>query len=120
MWCSDLRRATDTARLSLVEAGDDPRLRELDFGSLEGADWGSLPERVRTELLEFDGFRAPGGESVTDLRARVLDLVDELGAGTHLLVTHGGVIRTLLRLGGRDAIIPPGGTVEFVVPGPRW
>ena len=117
VWSSDLRRAADTARLSIGEARADPRLRELDFGSIEGAAWASLPERIRMGLEAFDGFRAPGGESVADLRARVLGLIDELGPGRHLLVTHGGVIRTLLRLRDRDVLVRPGEVVELMVPG---
>lgn len=116
VWSSDLRRATETARLSVGDARADRRLRELNFGSMEGASWASLPERVRRELLAFDRFRAPGGESVADLRARVLGLVTELGSGTHLLVTHGGVIRALLRWGGRDAAVFPGELVELDLP----
>lgn len=115
VWSSDLRRAAETAQLSIGEARFDRRLRELDFGSIEGATWASLPEGIRTQLRGFDGFRAPGGESVVDLRSRVLGFVEELGPGTHLLVTHGGVIRTLLRLGARDLIVRPGGVVELDV-----
>lgn len=117
VWSSDLRRAAETARLAVGEARFDRRLRELDFGSIEGATWASLPEGIRTQLLGFDGFRAPGGESVADLRSRVLGFVDELGPGTHLLVTHGGVIRALLRLGARDVIVRPGDVVELDLAG---
>jgi 2,3-bisphosphoglycerate-dependent phosphoglycerate mutase len=113
VWSSDLLRAAETARLAVGEARLDRRIRELDFGSIEGATWVSLPEGIRTQLLGFDGFQAPGGESVADLRSRVLDFVDELGPGTHLLVTHGGVIRALLRLGARDVIVRPGDVVEL-------
>ena len=117
VWSSDLRRAAETARLSVGEARFDRRLRELDFGSIEGAAWASLPEAIRTDLLGFDGFRAPGGESVAELRSRVLGFVDGLGSGTHLLVTHGGVIRTLLRWGGRDVMVRPGDVLELDLAG---
>ncbi len=102
---SDLVRAADTARIVAGEAVPDPRLRELDFGTLEGATWDELDPGVRQALMRFDGFEAPAGESVTDLRRRVGEAVAELPAGDHLIVTHGGVIRSLLR---EEDFVEPG------------
>jgi probable phosphoglycerate mutase len=115
VWSSDLRRAADTATIAAGGARVDPRLRELDFGSLEGRIWESCPAAVRRGLMAFDGFRAPGGESVEDLRRRVLDFVAGLPEGSHLLVTHGGVIRTLLRWRGRDEVVVPGELRELTL-----
>lgn len=109
VWTSDLARAGETARLAVGEAAADRRLRELDFGDLEGRRWEECAPDVREALLRFDGFRAPGGESVNLFRHRVLAFVEGLPEGAHLLVTHGGVIRVLLREAGRMEVVPPGG-----------
>jgi len=89
-------RAVETARLAYGEPRLDERLAELDFGELEGARWHDCAPEIRAELLAYDTFAAPGGESVKQLSDRVSELLGELGPGRHLLVTHGGVIRLLL------------------------
>lgn len=116
IWSSDLRRATETARLAVGGASADRRLRELDFGRLEGTRWDQCSAPMREALLGFDGFKAPGGESVRLLRRRVLDFIDGLPDGEHVLFTHGGVIRLLLRERGRDEHVPPG----EMAPPLRW
>jgi probable phosphoglycerate mutase len=107
VWCSDLARARETARLAHGPARPDARLRELHFGGLEGCLFADLPTDVRDALVAFEGFAAPKGESVADLRRRVLDLVDELAPGRHVIFTHGGVVRVLLaELGARLYVGP--------------
>ena len=108
-WSSDLRRAVETARLGYGSPTTDRRLRELDFGSLEGLRWAELTPPIQDALLRFDGFAGPGGEDVESLRRRVLAFVAELLPGDHLVFTHGGVIRLLLRHAGSDRSIDPGG-----------
>jgi len=103
-WSSDLLRARETARLAGLAASPDARLRELDFGSVEGSRWEELSDPIRAGLLGFDGFRAPGGESVAGLAARVGGFLSGLPPGSHVLVTHGGVIRLLLS--DRRAVAP--------------
>lgn len=115
IWTSDLRRTIETARLALAAMGSeavatpDARLRELDFGEMEGLRWDNLDAERREALLAFDTFAAPGGGSVAAMRERVRAFVRGLGTGRHLVVTHGGVIRVLLRELGEDAHVPPGG-----------
>lgn len=109
VWSSDLRRSVDTARLSHGTPTTDPRLRELGFGTLEGLRWSELPPPIQGALLSFDGFNAPDGEPVDALRQRVLVFVAELPPGDHLLFTHGGVMRLLLRQAGSDQSIGPCG-----------
>jgi probable phosphoglycerate mutase len=113
VWSSDLVRAVETAGLVAGEPRVDPRLRELDFGDLEGLAWEQLSVSLRQALVRFDGFRPPGGESVDELRARVHAFMEELGPGNHLLITHGGVIRLLLRELGDSRGIRPGELVEL-------
>lgn len=113
VWSSDLRRSVETAEIISGGCRKDRRLRELDFGSLEGVVWKDADPKLREALLAFDGFRAPGGESVEELRDRVHSFLDELTDGDHLIATHGGVVRLLLREIGADRLVPPGGWVAI-------
>lgn len=114
VWSSDLARAEETGRIAVGGAAADPRLRELHFGELEGKRWEDCTADMRAALLAFDGFRAPGGESVGELRTRVLAFVETLADGDHLVFTHGGVIRMLLRER-RDEEVPPAGLQRVVL-----
>lgn len=96
-------RALETARLAYGEPAADARLQELDFGELEGLSWNECDDDLRRTLGEYDGFCAPGGESVTALGERVLAALRDLGPGRHLVVTHGGVIRYLTGLASETA-----------------
>ncbi len=109
---SDLRRALQTARLAYGEPqATSPALRELNFGALEGLCWAELAEEYRQALLAFEGFQAPGGESTAALRQRVYGFFDCLPPGRHLIFTHGGVLRMVLRAFDRDRFLPPGAVV---------
>ncbi len=107
-WTSDLSRCVETARLMGVDATPTAELREFDFGRIEGLRWAELDADVQQQLIDFDGFEAPGGERVADFGARIDGFVDGLGPGHHLLIAHGGVIRHLLRRVGTDASVEPG------------
>jgi probable phosphoglycerate mutase len=113
IWSSDQSRAMETARVAVGGARADERLRELDFGELEGRTWDQCSPEAQAELVSFDRFVAPGGESASELRDRVLAFTDTLSDGRHLVFTHGGVIRVLLRLTGRDHPVPPGGLMQL-------
>lgn len=89
-------RAIETARLAYGEPRVDERLRELDFGDIEGTTWDECAPDVRDALLAYDSFAAPRGEAVSSLLERVGRALRALGDGRHLVVTHGGVIRGLL------------------------
>jgi len=108
VWCSDLQRAVRTARLAWGDARPDHRLREMGFGSLEGASYETLEERWQRALARFEGFAPPGGETFDELRERVLAFVDSLPPGRHLVFTHGGVLRLLSREVGVDSFVPTG------------
>jgi probable phosphoglycerate mutase len=107
-WASDLSRATESAEIAVGGATPDNRLRELDFGELEGKTWDECSPAQQKELTGFDGLVAPGGESVAQLESRVLDFIGDLRHGEHLIFTHGGVIRLLGRLAGRNIVAKPG------------
>jgi broad specificity phosphatase PhoE len=100
---SPARRALETAA-ALGEPEIDEKLRELDFGELEGRTYEEI-ERERPELFARwmrtpTEVRFPGGEGFDDLRVRAVTAASELrerhrGAAV-AVVTHGGVVRALL------------------------
>ena len=104
-WSSDLGRAVETAVLSYGNAVTDPRPRELNFGAFEGLQWADLAPPIQEAMLSFDDFAAPDGEAVDALRQRVLAFVTELPPGDHLVFTHGGVMRMVLRQARSDQSI---------------
>ncbi len=106
VWSSDLRRAQETASLAWGSCPTDRRLREMDFGSYEGRCWKELSEEETRKILAFESFTPPGGEPFAQVRARVLAFIEQLGAGCHLLFTHGGVLRTLLAELGQPRFVP--------------
>jgi len=110
VWSSDLSRAVETARLAFGEPTQEKALRELDFGDLQGLDWNGLPPPIRSMMIAFDEFVAPGGESHQQMEDRVLQFLAGLTEGTHLVFTHGGVIR-MLRRGCGDDRFPGSGEI---------
>lgn len=108
VWSSDLRRTVATARLAWGEPRQDPRLREIHFGELEGRPWLGLEESHRTALERFEGLATESGESFDTVRARVFSFLDALPSGRHLLFTHGGIVRLLSREVGHDQFVPTG------------
>jgi probable phosphoglycerate mutase len=112
VWSSDLRRTIETAELAGFQAVPDARLRELNFGDLEGMAFPDLDPEIQRAMIAFEGG-APGGESVEELRGRVDSWLAELDDGEHLVFTHGGVIRLLARGSGDDRMVMPGQIVEL-------
>ncbi|MGZ8216773.1 histidine phosphatase family protein [Methylomagnum sp.] len=106
---SPLRRCREFAATQ-AQAWDvplfiDERLREVHFGEWEGRTYDELAAASPLALRRFhdDPFRhpPPGGEPLEAFQARVLaalaDALDDEPAGRRvLMVTHGGVIRTML------------------------
>lgn len=108
VWSSDLQRAVHTARLAHSEPQQDRRLREMNFGSLEGRTWHQADRVVQQALGDFQLFDAPGGETAAVFHARLHEFLDELPAGRHLIFTHGGVIRALTGPLGHDRFLQTG------------
>jgi glucosyl-3-phosphoglycerate phosphatase len=90
LWCSDLSRAQETAEIVGARLGlaprPDARLREGWRGEWEGFLFDEIaasdPERYaawRNPDAEI-GFRFPGGESLADQQARVLEALGEIAA----------------------------------------
>ena len=109
VWCSDLQRTRATARLAWDgEARRDPRLREMSFGALEGRLWDTLEAHWQEAMVRFVDFAPPEGETFEAVRGRVLDFVEGLAPGRHLVFTHGGVLRMLSREVGEDHFVTTG------------
>lgn len=105
---SPLKRALEVARLIAVDHGldviEDPRLREVDFGELEGVKmdevrarypdlvvaWSTTPSRVRW----------PGGEDLRGAVERMEEAVEEyakrLPESLVVFVTHGIILKAYL------------------------
>ncbi len=126
IWTSDLARARRTAELLAAGLGAgsprlDPRLRERDVG-----EWSGL---TRAEIeARWPGYlaarRSPAGwEPDERLAERVVAVLGEIAGGgqTALVVTHGGVLRTLERhLGAEPETVPNLGGRWIVVDGDRF
>jgi broad specificity phosphatase PhoE len=105
--CSPLQRAIETAEVIAAPHGipvaRDTRLTAMHFGRWEGMSRDELAhdERYRAFLDNPLNVQSFDGESLSDVRARVLAAVDqalednEIGANI-VLVTHASVIRVLL------------------------
>ena len=81
----------------------DPDLREIDFGRWEGKTFAEIEEQDPKLVQEWaqgkDDFRFPGGDAIAGFACRMEAVKDRLlaaDARTMLLVTHGGVIRSLI------------------------
>jgi probable phosphoglycerate mutase len=115
-WTSDLVRSSRFAMLAHGGAHPDSRLRELDFGRIDGLTWEECDRVTREGLTRFEGFAAPGGETVDELRGRVTDFLADLSPGRHLVFTHGGVIRLLTREAGAPVLPEPGEVTVLALP----
>lgn len=108
VYSSPLIRALDTARPLAAARGVDVSLlevlAELDFGEVEGLTYDEIeaerPELFRAWMDDPARVRFPGGESLADLRARVLPALEQIRAchagEAVAVVAHGGVIRVVL------------------------
>ncbi len=95
---------TRCARLAERLAADvpvvhEPALREADFGAWELRAWDVIDaDALAAWMADFAEVRPPGGETFTEVYARVVDFVESLRGREHqrvLIVAHAGVIRCL-------------------------
>jgi broad specificity phosphatase PhoE len=126
IWSSDLSRAVETAQLALGEPRVDPRLREIDFGALEGLRWDALHAEQMQRIAQLTDFAAPQGESFHQLSTRVHAFLDSLPGGTWAVVAHVGVIRCMLHRIEPARIVPNASAIAWdrhagaVVPLEEW
>lgn len=77
-------------------------LDEINMGTWDGLSFNDIRARFPDDYVErgihFGDFRPPGGESFNDVADRAMAALDELasGPGPVLVVTHAGVIRSVL------------------------
>ncbi len=102
LYASDLRRALDSARILGEVLGlsvrPDPRLRELCLGELAGRAKEDAMEAFAEYFEEAKKepwhAKPPGGESLAELRQRLLNFFKGLApGGRYLVVAHAGPIR---------------------------
>jgi broad specificity phosphatase PhoE len=126
VFCSDLRRAIETAEIAFGERipiHPDRRLREYDYGTLTGAH----PDQIHTERPGRVDTPFPEGESLTDVAERVRSFLDDLARiwdGKRVVVIGHGATKLALDhlLGGlslEDAAAQPF-TREPVPPSYRY
>jgi len=80
----------------------DERIREMNFGNWELKKWTDIPEEeIQPWYEDFIHVKAPDGESLMDMKARVSafwnELVSKENLNKILIVTHAGVIRLVLQ-----------------------
>jgi alpha-ribazole phosphatase len=111
VWSSPARRCRAVAD-AIGPHRIDARLLELDFGAWEGCRWDDIP---RDELDRWAadpwGFAPPRGESGAALVQRVTAFRDDILAGDHVVVSHGGPLKVLMQM-------LRGETVDLMVPPP--
>lgn len=99
VYSSPLRRCRQLAEHLHEAPISDGRLMEMNFGEWELQAWDSIPrDHIDQWAADPSGFVPPGGESATQLQARVIDFVTSLQLADVMeavLVTHAGVIKAL-------------------------
>lgn len=81
----------------------DDRLRELSFGDWEGHTWAEIERAYPTHAAKYIQNIAnvpPNAESLPHYEMRIQSFIESIRhtKGTHLIVSHGGTLRTLLCL----------------------
>ena len=108
LYASPSRRALQTAGViaeaTALATSVDPRLREIEFGELEGLTFAEAeardPATWRAWMERPGQVRFPGGECWDDVRARASEAAEAIAAAhpeaTAIVVAHGGIVRALL------------------------
>jgi alpha-ribazole phosphatase len=110
VYTSDLRRARTTANAIAeafgVECHASAELREINFGQWEGLRWEDIERRdeiyARKWAAEYPNLPAKNGENFHEFKRRVLAEVRFLSTEAErknwsiIVVTHAGVLRTIL------------------------
>ncbi|MFH1869598.1 MAG: alpha-ribazole phosphatase [Pseudomonadota bacterium] len=102
LFTSPLQRCRQLADALHPTPQCDERLQEMHFGDWEMTPWAQI-QRAALDGWAADplGYRPPQGESVAELRARVLAFVAEAhdaGLQRAVLVTHAGVMKVIVGL----------------------
>lgn len=109
VYSSDLKRCIQTTGYIMDGRNEsvklDSRLRELNFGDFERKSYEEIgrlyPDEQSRWIDEGMDFVMPSGESVHDMKKRVMGFIEELinsDDSDILVVTHSGVIRIILAM----------------------
>jgi broad specificity phosphatase PhoE len=109
-FASPMRRVRETVEILRAELGlppqaytADDRLREIAFGAWEGRTWPEIRTRdpigAKTRDKDLWEFAPPGGESYFDVSRRVGSWLAGVDRPA-VVVSHGGIGRTLMLLHG--------------------
>ena len=100
IYSSPSKRCTDLLDLHNLNFNIHNDLRELDFGDWEGKKWDDIAQKHLNYWMEDYVNRSPkNGEKMIDLYKRSIEFtykLVELDLQKILLVTHAGVIRSLI------------------------
>lgn len=108
IWCSPLNRARETAtpaaRVTGLEPRIDERLREIDFGQIEGKTMAEaerlFPKEIRLFKADPATFPMPGGEDPHHAAHRAVSALRDIGFAHPqkrvLVVAHNTLIRLTL------------------------
>jgi alpha-ribazole phosphatase len=108
IYSSDLKRAADTASIIATRHNLNvticPELREIDFGILEGLEFGEIhtkfPAVEQMWLTRSSALAYPEGEKLLEFENRVSKFEDRLKNHrqdeTVLVVAHAGTLRTII------------------------
>lgn len=102
----------------------DPALQEMNFGSWQGCKWDDVSiAELDKWAADFEDARPHGGESISQVRLRLKELVVRIDACSDekiLMVTHAGVIRVLIAMctqcDERDIKVGYGEVIELFLP----
>lgn len=106
IFISERKRTLETASIVLdgekIEFAKDKRINELNFGIFEGKNYKEIqalyPDEYKLWSDDWKGYAPPEGESYIQFYIRVKAFLDDIKKLNHeniLIVTHGGVIRTV-------------------------
>ena len=117
IFSSDLLRAQETAgyigEVLGLPIATDQRLREYFFGDYEGRLVADVDKEFGSKPGEYWlDFRKYGGEAEEDVRARMIEAIEDLRAQkniTPIIVTHGASLITLQKHFGIETIPVQGG-----------
>ena len=106
VFCSPLSRAKDTAKEIVklhpkVKIVYDDKLKEMNFGELEGKSTSLFHAAVEEFEGPIEEFRVKGGESYKELIGRAKSFIKQLETyhgKTVLAVSHGRTIRAILHV----------------------
>ncbi len=102
VYCSPLKRASQTAELMDLKCNYDQRLMEMNFGIFEGMTYENMMKRYPRETAawtdNYVNYRIPGGESLSEVYDRTVSFLGEIkeAQGKILVVTHESVIKCAL------------------------